>query len=35
MEDKLNNKNVDRLDFSNILCYNYIYDTNFYVMGVE
>ena len=35
MEDKLNDKNVDRLDFSDILCYTYIYDTDIYVMEVE
>ena len=35
MEDKLNDKNVDRLDFGRDLCYTYIYDTDIYVMDVE
>ncbi len=36
MENWLNGKNnVDRLDFSCHLCYNNIYDTDFYVMDVE
>jgi len=35
MEDKLNGKNVDRLDSGRNLCYTYIYDTDFYVMVVK